>query len=778
MLLFSSAPCFARLLLPLVLCVAGPGSLFAAVDFDRDVRPLLNAHCAACHGGVKKNGGFSVISRDLLLAETDSGINAVIPGDAANSELIRRVTAESIDERMPPDGHGSLSKQEVQLLIEWIDSGARWPEHWSYKLVPPLPNPQQFGTQHPIDWYVCGKLSANDLEPSPPADRRTLIRRLALDLTGLLPTTEQVSRFVDNPATDAFATLVGRLLDSPHFGERWARHWLDEARYADSEGYEKDTEKLDAWRFRDWVINAINEDMPFDDFTRRQIAGDLLHDATEDDLIATKFHLQTQFNLEGGVDAEEDRTKRVIDRVGTLGSVWLGASIACCQCHDHPYDSFRQKDFYRLYGFFNNMDFTAEFLGGEPENAAKSREARARKWKSLSALLEQQLNNKNLSSKVQSSLSSLRKFDNSAGLTRFMHERILNRRTTFVFERGDFRRPIASTGEVQPDVPNVLGHVEPHGGRVDRLDLANWLVERSNPLTARVTVNKIWMHLFGQPLADQPQEFGSRGTVPSHPLLLDYLAAWFMDEANWSRKALIRFIVTSKTWQQSSDNQPELQQIDPDNRLLARQNRFRVEAELVRDVSLQTAGLLSTKVGGVSVFPPLPAMIAQQTYAGSFKYKPSTGEDRYRRGMYTFFRRTAIDPNLSTFDCPDSSMTRARRDRSNNPLQALATLHNEVFHEAAQAFAVRVLAESGSTESDTDRLNRAFEIALGRKPTTRETYPLERLLNQARNWYADRPDDAKRLVGDHRANGPIAENAAWVATLRTVLNLDEFLTRS
>ncbi|MDG1896988.1 MAG: PSD1 and planctomycete cytochrome C domain-containing protein [Fuerstiella sp.] len=766
----------------LLLAVSARFTLADETDFDRDIRPILNNHCAGCHGGVKKNGGFSVISRKLLLAPTESGTIAVVPGNAADSELFRRVSSKDPGSRMPPEGHDGLSAAETSLLKKWIEEGAIWPSHWAYEAVPPLVSTNSFKGQHPVDWFVDRKLNEHSIKPSPPADALTLIRRLSLDLTGLLPDAEAV-RHLNSSSTPfpanspALTTIIDSYLAVPHFGERWARHWLDEARFADSEGYEKDSVKSDAWQFRDWVISAINEDMPFDDFTRKQLAGDLLPNASQDDLIATKFHLQTQFNLEGGVDSEEDRTKRVIDRVGTLGSVWMGSSVGCCQCHDHPYDSFRQKDFYRLYAFFNNTDFAADFLGKEPKDADKLRAERDKKVKELAGLLKKQVTDKNYSDTTQGKLSQLRSYDSSKGFTRHMTERSAGRRPTYVFTRGDFQRPMIDQGMVVADIPEAFGSIKVGDSAPTRLDLANWIVSPQNPVTARVTVNKIWMHLFGQPIADQPQEFGSRGAAPSHPDLLDYLARWFMDEAGWSRKKLIRFIVSSQTYQRSSATRADLMNSDPDNRLFARQNRFRVEAEIVRDISLQAAQLLSTTVGGKSVFPPLPEIVAQQTYAGSNKYKASTGEDRFRRGLYTFFRRTAIDPNLSTFDCPDSSLTRAQRDRSNNPLQALATMHNEVFHEAAQAFAVRLL-HSVSSGSDEDRITKAVQITTGRAPNHVEMATIQKLLTSSREHFSRDMEAATALIGPHAAKDiTVAENAAWVAVTRVVLNLDEFLTR-
>lgn len=747
------------------------------VAFDEQIKPVLQ-ECAACHGGVKQTSGLSVLSRERLLSETDSGVPAVVPGDPEASELFLRVSSDDPDLRMPPEA--ALEAHQVAALEDWIARGAPWPEHWAYTPLPetPIAAEQTPPGVLPIDALIERGRGDSAATPMPAADRRTLIRRLSIDLTGLLPTPPEVAAFLADEREDAYERLVDRLLASPHFGERWARHWLDEARYADSEGYEKDTPKADAYQYRDWVIEAINADMPFDQFTIKQIAGDLLPDRTAKDLLATKLHLQAQFNLEGGVDAEEDRTKRVIDRVNTISMVWLATTIGCCQCHDHPYDPLSQRDFYGMYAFFNNADLAADFLIEPPENAEELRAERAKQWAETAELIRRQVDDKNLSQAVQGQLSKLRPYDNSKGFTRFLRERQEDRRTTYVFRRGNFLEPLVEEGPVLPDTPETLPPLMPRGEAADRLDLARWLVDPNNPLTARVTVNKIWMHLFGEPLT-MPGDFGSRGEEPVLRELLDEMARWFREEGAWSRKALIRQIVLSDAYQQQSKIRPVQAEIDPANALLYRQNRYRVEAELVRDFALQVAGLLSRKVGGPSVFPPLPAIIAEQTYAGSNKYKASEGEDRFRRGLYTFARRTAMDPNLLVFDCPEGAQSRAERYRSNNALQALATLQNEVFHEAAQAFAARLLKLSfGASLDDDARFREAFMIALSRPPSKAELLAMSELLAAARSYYEHHPDDAEKLVGTHRVvDVSVVENAAWVASARAILNLDEFLTR-
>jgi hypothetical protein len=746
----------------------------APIDFQRDIRPILEK-CSTCHGGVKKTAGLSVVSRKLLLDDTDSGKPCVIPGDAAGSELIRRVSSDDADERMPPDE--PLSQMEVQLLRRWINAGASWPEHWAYRALARKTLPS--GTTNPIDYFVLKRLSQAGIWPSIRADRPTLIRRLSLDLTGLLPSTREVGVFVGDRSATAYDDLVNRLLASEHYGERWARHWLDEARYADSEGYEKDPVKNDAYLFRDWVIHAINDDMPFDNFTRKQIAGDLLPNRTNDDLVATKLHLQAQFNLEGGVDSEEDRTKRVIDRTNMVGTVWLATTIGCCQCHDHPYDPISQGDYYAFYAFFNNLDLAADFLENPPDDAGGRRQKRMEKWNEIVDMSRRQVTDKNLNFELQEKLNDLRRFDNDLGFTRYLVERTVDRRKTYVFRRGNFLRPLLDEGEVSPVAPRLWPSMKPASDEASRLDLANWLTAEAAPIVARVRVNRVWMHLFGKPLAVQTIDFGSRGDMPSHPELLDWLADWFIHDAGWSRKELIRLIVSSETYCQSSDTRPDIAQIDADNQLLWRQNRHRVEAEILRDIALDVSGLLCRKVRGRSVRPPIPAHVAQQSFVSNPGPPISKGKDRYRRGLYTLCRRTAIDPNLLTFDCPDASVAAPRRQRSNNALQALATLQNEVFLEAAQGFAKRLVGlDVDLDRTDQHRLGLAIQMALSRNPEPFEMSTLADLLTDSRSFYQSHSEEAVRLVGAHRAEGvDPAENASWVVVARAILNLDEFITR-
>ncbi len=748
----------------LILALSLLGTVQAeTVDFDREIRPIFAEHCAECHGGVKKKGGISVMNRAHMFAPAESGNTPITPGNAEESELIFRVATSDSNDRMPPKE--PLAPEEIERLTKWIESGAEWPEHWAYLPIrdpEPVPVSRQEWIHNPIDQFVLARLENKGIAPSSVADPHTLIRRVSLDLTGLLPDPADVEAFAANPTQETYQKLVRKFLDSPAFGERWARHWLDEARYADSAGYEKDSPRMDAWRWREWVIQAINEDLPFDQFTLKQIAGDLLPGADSNDRLATYFHLNTQFNLEGGVDAEEDRTKRVIDRINTVATVWLGTTIGCAQCHDHPYDPISQREFYEFYAFFNNTDEVASLIGELPEDAARKIVEREKKWKPLSQMLDEQVTNKNLASKIQGQLTQMRKFDNDNGFTRTIGERRENRRETYVFRRGDFLQPLVDDGQVYPGTPAVLPELETRGEQADRIDLAHWLTSPEHPMVARVTVNKVWYHLFGEGLSSLLGDFGARGETPSHPLLLDWLAHYFVHEAGWSRKELIELIVTSQTYQQSSRARLDLKEIDPQNRLLAHQNRLRVEGEILRDISLQSAGLLSRKIGGPSVYPPLPSVIAEQSYANNFKYKTSSGEDRYRRGLYTFFKRTATDPNLILFDCPDASQASPRRNISNNALQALATLDNEVFSEAAVAKACEILDHGND---DAQAIEQAYLTALSRKPSTEEAAALTSLLTASREHFQADPEAAKSFVALHqpatKTAHPPEEVAAW-----------------
>jgi hypothetical protein len=1001
-----------------VLWTAGTISRGAEVDFERDIRPILAEKCTLCHGPDETKAGLRLTGIDHATKVLESGLRGIVPGEPEASEVMHRVRASDPEEIMPPPDKGEpLTEEESAKLEGWIASGAVWPKHWAYAGLSSPPVPSLAG--NPVDAFVLDRLGKEGIEPSPDADDITLIRRFFYDLAGLPPTLEQLATYRTAIGTNrevGLTKLADDLLEGSAFGERWGRHWLDRARYADSDGFEKDNHRPDAWRYRDWVIDAINADMPFDQFTIEQFAGDLLENATPDQVLATAFHRQTLTNTEGGVDKEQWRVAAVMDRVETMGAVWMGLTLTCARCHTHKYDEITHAEYYQLFSYLNNGDETSakvresdeawaryeDTLAAHTEAgktleatlaAARSElndrlgewEARLAGWlaeatavvepvlapitvegfgapKGVQFSLEKDrsvlvggtnvptatytitaklpagkisglrlevlpdpslpengpgraqhgnfvLNRMELSVKgyprnpiilgdaaadyaqegwavsgllddntragkdgtgwavgggigkahhadigfaepieittpTEFSLQLIQNYGEQHSIGRFrlsammtptslvvpgpvrlalaspadqrtpdmrttiqrhverldaktwpllaqqtahaarrplapemdvrvIAERRSDRRKTHIFKRGEFKELL---DEVQPATLSVLPPIRHRGEQGDRLDLARWLVGGENPLPPRVIANDVWAQLFGTGLVPTPDDFGVRGDRPSHPELLEWLAGELVSNG-WSRKSLIRTIVLSKTYRQASDHRPELLDRDPKNILLARQNRFRVEAEIIRDLSLAASGLLSSKVGGPSVFPPIPAGVADVNYNSAFKWNLSEGEDRYRRGLYTYFKRTAPHPGLITFDCPDSNVTTLQRARSNTPLAALITLNSESFVETAQALARRVLAEK-SLADDTARIEHAFRLCLSREPEPAERERLASLLEDSRAWYRDRAAEAAELAGEKLPAGLSAnEAAAWTSTVRVLLNLDEFLTR-
>ena len=809
-------------------------------SFEKEVLPILSEHCFDCHGPDEnqRKSGLRLDTLEAAVAVAKSGLSAIVPGRPRESELLARIKSEDPDDVMPPRKHGEpLDESQIAVLEAWIAAGAKYTLHWAYRPIqkPPVPVITTVGhSQNPIDAFVLAQLGDKGVKASPSANRYELIKRLYYDLLGLLPRPDEVNAFVHDERPDAYERLVERLLKSEHFGERWGRHWLDKARYADSDGYEKDNPRPHAWKYRDWVIRAINDDLPFDQFTIQQLAGDLLPEGTDEQFLATAFHRQTLTNTEGGTNREQWRVAAVMDRTETTGSVWLGLTVGCARCHTHKYDPITHREYYQLYSFFNNGDETTRKM---PKSLAALREYEQSKpgydaeWAALSEAIKERKEmlssgqvdwEKTLKDSLEAgkaegvsdalkaalvkpndergkkekqliqeafyrddeALLSLEKTAKELKKTepaspylniRVVTQRVKDPRQTHILERGEFTKPLDA---VSPGVLSVLPPIRSRRADADpdRLDFARWLVSGENPLTPRVIVNHVWANLFGQGLVATRNDFGVRGELPSHPALLDHLALTFV-ERGWSRKELIRYIVSSGTYRQSSRHRPELQERDPKNRWLARQNRFRVEAEIVRDLYLDAAELLSRKVGGPSVFPPTSKDVVALTYNSSVRWNVSPGEDRYRRGLYTFFKRTAPHPNLMTFDCPDSNTTCIERNRSNTPLAALATLNNEVFVEAARGLARRV--RGLPAEHDRDRLRAAMLIATIREAEESELDALEALLEEAKEYYSEHRDDAAKLAGvsDGSAND-VRELAAWTACVRVILNLDEVITRS
>jgi Protein of unknown function (DUF1553)/Protein of unknown function (DUF1549)/Planctomycete cytochrome C len=822
------------LLISLLLLFATP----AFADFEREVKPLLAKHCVSCHGPKLQRSSLRLDSATAIHAGGSNG-EVVLPGKSGESLVVKMVECAKGVKPMPPKGP-RLSASEVAVLRRWIDDGAKIParekivasrrgaSHWAFQPVRHFPLPavkDAAWTRTAIDRFILARLEKEGIRPSPEADRVTLLRRASLDLIGLPPTIEEVKAFLADARPDAYERQVDRLLASPHYGERWGRHWLDQARYADSNGYSIDSPRS-IWKFRDWVIGALNADLPFDRFTVEQLAGDLLPGATMEQRVATGFHRNTQVNEEGGIDVEQFRVEAIVDRTNTTGSVWLGLTVGCAQCHDHKYDPIAQKEYYQLYAFFNNSDdprleiATDDALARRHKTQAEIKrletalfdidrlnDATLEKWEGglsadvrktlparIQAILAIPVNGRS-KAQEQALWTAYRRADQVrhvaggfagpialAAQTHLLTRRVIlekqiaqrkktlpNLVTTMVLDErpeprlttvqfgGDFLR---KGPEVRPGTLGVLPNLPSMERGKTRLDLARWLVDGKNPLTGRVLVNRLWQHHFGQGLVETENDFGTQGTPPTHPELLDWLAGEFV-RRGWSLKQMHRLLLTSAVYRQASIARVDAHQKDPRNLLLARQNRFRLEAEIVRDVSLAASGLLTSTVGGPGVFPPQPKGVYSLTQVPK-NWVADLGTDRYRRGMYTFFWRSAPHPGLTIFDAPDATAACTKRNRSNTPLQALTLLNDEAALEAARAFAERVTREPGD---DAARLAHAFRLVVSRSPSTREAAILARVLKDQRAALAD------------ETKADETERAAWVQLSRVLLNLDEFITR-
>jgi len=764
-----------------------------APSFSRDIKGILSNRCLRCHGpdaASRHGGGEGGLRLDTFEGATADlgGHAAIVPGRPEASEIIARITSDDPDVMMPPPDAGDrLPAKQVELLKRWVSAGATYEPHWAYvtpkrPAVPAVKNAAW--PKNDIDRFILARLEAEGLTPQAEADRATLARRLALDLTGLPLSPEQIDTFAADDAPDAVEKLVDRLLAHDGYGEHMARQWLDLARYADSAGYADDPPRT-IWGWRDWVVGAFDANMPFDEFTVRQIAGDLLPNATLDDRVATGFHRNTLTNNEGGTIDEEFRTVAIVDRVNTTMSTWMGTTIACCQCHDHKYDALSQREYFGLYAILNN---TADSDRRDEAPVARIPwepiDARRAAIEHEIAEIERQIPppSKGVTEPpefrpARDLVKGLRKrLDDEKPASVPVLEELAGdkRRVTQLQYRGNWQDlgPVVSEG-----VPAVFPPPDvAEGGRLDRMALAKWLVDRRNPLTSRVVVNRLWERLFGIGIVSTSEEFGSQGEPPSHPELLDWLACELVDR-NWDMKAIIRLVVTSAAYRQTSRASPELIARDPENRLVACGPRVRLSAEVIRDQALAAAGLLSRKKGGPSVHPPQPNMGLSAAFGGGIDWKTSDGEDRYRRALYTTWRRSNPYPSMATFDAPSREVCTIRRPRTNTPLQALVTLNDPVYVEAAQALARRMVREGGST--DVERAARGFRLVLARQPSPAERERLVRLHDQALAGYRNAPDDAKKMATDPL--GPVPSDlavalddlASWTVVANVILNLDE-----
>ena len=885
--------------------------------YSTRVKPLLAKQCGECHGSQKQQSGLRIDSAKGMLEGGDSG-TAVVPVDSSKSLLVQAISGAEGVSKMPPEGP-ALSADEIALIRKWIDDGAKSPaneitdaasskqsDHWSFQPVRrhPVPAVKQPATvRSPLDSFVVARLDHDQIAPSPEADRATLFRRATLDLLGVAPSPEELHEFLNDIAPDAYERLVDRLLASPHFGERWGRDWLDAARYADSNGYTRDQPRT-IWKYRDWVVEAFNRNLPFDEFVIEQLAGDMLPHARLDQIVATGFHRNTLINEEGGTDPEQFRIEAVVDRVNTTGTVFLGLTVGCCQCHDHKYDPLSQREYYQLMAFFNNAAFSGgdpaaprvdvpsreQFESGEPDRQKTIRAEIAKLDKQIKASTAAILNDqyeweqtltdddkKTLPFNVKTGVdlpprdrSAVHKRDVDAYFrtlptarqkypqleqiaklladepkfpsTMVMQE-LAKPRDTFIHLRGDFLRKGA---KVEPAVPAVLGKVEGGGSKVEeqknvveegegakvesqqeepqpnvpsssspstlnsqpatRLDLARWLTAPGNPLTARVTTNRIWQKYFGRGLVETENDFGTQGTPPSHPELLDWLATEFAGESSveggetraresaiassfpsgsqpstlssrlsWDTKRLHRLLVTSATYRQSSRHRPELAESDPVNKLLARQSRLRLDAEIIRDAALAASGLLTTELGGPPVYPPQPDGVFDFTQDKK-PWKTATGSDRHRKAMYTQLWRSSLYPAMTVFDFPDANVTCTRRVRSNTPLQSLTLANDLTFIEFSRGLTSRLLATPMS--DDSQRLTFACELCLSRTPSSQELARLRGYLDEQRTHFASDLKSATDFAPKPLpADVTPPEAAAWMAVSRVLMNLDEFITR-
>ena len=830
-----------RRLLTLLLLLAAPLVLAAAesaapVNFNREILPILSDACFHCHGpdAATREAKLRLDDRDGLFRTRD-GVTVVKPGDLKASELFQRITSAHEDEVMPPPkATRKLKPAEVDLLRRWIESGAPWGGHWAYEAPRRAEPPSGFGA-HPIDAFVRARLAREKLIPAPEAAPAALLRRVSLDLTGLPPTEEELVEFLSDRTPVAYERAVDRLLASPRYGERWAWDWLDAARYADTNGFQGDPERT-MWPWRDWVVNALNANMPFDRFSIEQLAGDLLPEATREQKIASGFHRNNMFNGEGGRIAEETRVENVFDRVETTGAIWLGMTLACSRCHDHKYDPVSQRDYYALYDIFNQMSETGRNSGGQvppildistPEELAEVKRANAAfeatakrveefelrkfprpegkplvesdaaklpgnlpnyiartepKRRGVDALLEAvsyfEEHDKPYAALLSELLEGARERTAAQGrITKVMiMDQIPEPRETAILTRGNYeaKTEVKAYGAV----PALFrrGGAEPGpNNRINRLDLARWLVSPGNPLAARVTVNRAWQALFGTGFVKTAEDFGVQGEPPSHPELIDWLAAEFV-ASGWDMKRLHRLIVTSATYRQSSRVGAELRERDPDNRLLARGPRHRMPSWMIRDQALAVAGLANLQMGGPSVRPYQPAGIWEEATFGKKNYVQDHGDALYRRSLYVFWRRI-VGPT-TFFDSGARQVCTLKVPITNTPLHALVTLNDPAYVEAARVMAQRVLSGAGD---DSIRLARAFRLATARPPTAAESGILSGRLSAVRAQLASDRGAAEKLAAAgeaRRASGldPV-EHAAWTALCSLLLNLDEVLSK-
>ena len=759
-----------------------------SVQFNRDVRPILSDACFACHGPDegKRKAELRLDTKAGLDAERVSG--GVIPGRGNGvSDFVRRITSSDPDVRMPPPDSGrELSSQQVEILRRWVEQGAPWQKHWAYivpeRVKPPgdFSAPGDFASRsavstlaNAVDRFLSEWAQQKELQPSPAADRTTLVRRLSLDLIGLPPTLREVDKFVKDKSPKAYEKVDDRLLASKHYGERMAMYWLDLVRYADTVGYAKDSHR-NVWLYRDYVIDTFNKNTPFDQFVIQQLAGDLLEGSKFEQYrwkIASGFNRMNQTTSEGGAQAKEYLAKYAADRVRNTAAILLGSTMGCAECHDHKYDPFTTKDFYSFAAFF--ADLQERGVGHPGETSIPSLQ-QLEQWKQLETELAALRKDDPDSKRIKTIEAELKTLSDAKSWPKMVITIPGKPRVMRILPRGNW---LDDSGPVvEPAIPEFLGSLDVEE-RATRLDLAKWVVSRDNPLTARVFVNRLWKLFFGNGLSRTLDDVGAQGQWPTHPELLDWLAVEFMD-SGWNVRHMVKLLVMTNAYRRSSASTPEQRRLDAENALFVRQSSFRLDAELVRDNALAISGLLSRKIGGRSVKPYQPTNYWYRLYKEG-KYEQDHGEDLYRRGLYTYWRRSYWHPSLQAFDAPAREECVAERSRSNTPQQALVLLNDPTYVEAARVFATKLIRDGGTTR---ERLSLAFRTAVAREPTARELAALTHYADRQIARYASDETAAKAVVavGEHPQPGgvSVAELAAWTSVARVILNLHETITRN
>lgn len=753
--------------LPLILLFLNtlPSLLGAAeTSLAGEVRSILSDLCVHCHGpdAAERKG--------KLRLDTRAGVASVVDLDQPEqSKLLQRILHHDPDERMPPaEAPRQLAPAQIDLLKKWVEAGAPWADHWAFA-APNKPKPpavrQTDWPRNEIDAFVLARLERDDIAPSPDADRSTFLRRLTLDLTGLPPRPDEVDAFLADESPYATERVVDRLLASPRYGEHMALAWLEAARYADTDGYQNDRIRY-MWPYRDWVIQALNDNMPFDQFTIEQLAGDMLPHRDVRTQIASGFNRNHRINSEGGSLPEEFIVEYVVDRVETLGTIWLGLTLGCARCHDHKYDPVSQKEFYQLYAFFNNV---AEAGLGPNNGNSPPFIPIPKSWPNLTEADRAFVVPDPVKIKT-SQTSVMRPQPGSKDTVMVMHE-LDQPRPTYRLDRGLYDAPDKSE-RFYPDTPEVLGRMGER--RKDRLGIAEWLLDPAHPLTGRVTVNRMWQHFFGRGLVRTSENFGTQGEAPSHPQLLDWLALTFVDD--WDVKAMHRRIVLSSTYRQSSVGRPELRRVDPENERLARAPRLQLSGQALRDQALSASGLLVEQQGGPSVRPYMPPGIWKSI--SNNKYTQDKGDALYRRSLYTYWRRTIPPPTMMTFGAADRESCIVRKDRTGTALQALTMMNNKTFLEASRFLAERMMEEGGA--KPVERMAYGFKLVLGREPDHREQGNLRRAYLEFQSALMENPKEAAQLlaVGEKpRGDLPVVQHAAYTLVANLIFNLDESLTR-